>query len=304
MDAVKIESWNQADIPSIVKIWEGVPSAIRSDPRSEETFRNRVEDNPEFDPAGGLVARTDGTVAGFAVVVAGDASAGTLCALMVDPDYQRRGIASRLLEHAEAFLIDRHKETVRTASEDSPIWFTHGVDATSPAYFFFLNRGYRSTDTHCVVMDLDLAEFEQSEAIAGFIEENRRSGIEFGLCGAEHRKALDEFSQDLTSELTGDPPYPVTIATAGQRVIGFSEPFGVASGGRGGFDGVVTDENYRRRKIGTVLFNLMLSELKQRGATYTNLYAGLQSGEQEIYFQAGCKARGIVDFSLVRRLTS
>ena len=65
---------------------------------------------------------------------------------------------------------------------------------------------------------------------------------------------------------------------------------------------MITDPDYRRRKIGTVLFSLMLSQLEKRGATYTNLYTGLQHGEQEIYFQGGCKARFVTDTSLEKRL--
>ena len=92
------------------------------------------------------------------------------------------------------------------------------------------------------------------------------------------------------------------VAYAGDRVVGFSGPIGVAASGRGGFMGVVTDPEFQRRKIASVLFEMMCAEMRKRGATYTNLYTGLQYGAQEIYFAAGCRAQYAFDHSLVKRL--
>ena len=212
MAAVKIESWNQADIPSILQILGKTPRAITLlDLADEGVFRTRVEGSPAFDPEGALVARASGAVVGFALGIADGTDTGTICALMVDPDYRKQGIGSQLLAEVEVFLAKHCKEKACVVPEEHQTRFTLGIDVTSPAYLFLLNRGYRSTKALELVFDLDLNKFEPSEAIAGFIEENRRNGIEFGLCSAEHRKALDKFSQGMTSEMTGDPPYPVCI---------------------------------------------------------------------------------------------
>ena len=94
----------------------------------------------------------------------------------------------------------------------------------------------------------------------------------------------------------------MVVATDGPEVVGRAGPVSVLRG-RGGFHGVVVGAQYRRRKIGTVLFSLMCAELRKLGATHTVLYTGLSGFAQEIYLRAGCRITRVVDFSLVKQLS-
>ena len=160
-------------------------------------------------------------------------------------------------------------------------------------------------------METTFAEFELREEIEGFIEKNRSRGILFGMCEAGHRDALCGFMEALFPGgweasvkgcLDGDPPYPVLIATDGPAVVGFAGPIRVGKDGSGGFTGIGTHPDYRRGKIGTVLFNLMCAEFKKRGMVRNTLHTGLNNPAQEIYFGAGYRVRHLVDYHLVKRL--
>jgi hypothetical protein len=150
-----------------------------------------------------------------------------------------------------------------------------------------------------------LSDFESRPEIVEFSQRNARDGVEFGLCETRHRESLLKLAEDDPSSAkaaSGASPYPILVAYRGDRVVGFSAPIGVATSGRGGFMGVVTDPEFQRCKIASVLFDMTCVEMRKRGATYTNLYTGLQYGAQDIYFAAGCRAQYAFDHSLMKRL--
>ena len=305
---VTVEPLAADDIPAVLAIWEATASGVEYDQTDADRFGRKVFDNPRYERAGALVARVDEAVGGFALAATSeDRTTGHLCALMVEPQRQRGGIGSALLARAEGFLAGQGVEGVHAASEESPIWFSMGVNVASPAYYFLLNRGYRSTDAAQIVMEIDLSEFALNPQIEEYAADNRRQGIEFALCGAEHSEALLEATghdPGVAEILSGEPPYSILVATKGDDVVGWSGPIWPVPGGRGAFSGVWTHPDYRRRKIATILFNLMCVEFKKGEAAYSNLYTGLQMGAQEVYFEAGFKAKYVVDSSLTKRLAS
>ena len=152
-------------------------------------------------------------------------------------------------------------------------------------------------------METTFAEFELRKEIENNIEDNRSRGILFGFCKAGHREALCKFMEALfpggweasvKSCLDGNPPYPVLVATDGPAVVGFAGPVRVGTDGSSSFTGIGTHPDYRRGKIGTVLFNLMCAEFKKRGVVRNTLHTGLNNPAQEIYFGAGYRVRQLV----------
>ena len=311
MDRLQITAWEEKQIEPVLDVWQRALSDRKYDFQMHETkFRERVLNNPAFDPEGALVAEAEGKVVGFALAVAlTEGNTGFLSVLMVDPAYQRQGIGSALLKRAEAFLAHQGKEQIRTHG-GNPIRFSTGVDVTMPAYYFLLNRGYRNQGSLDLYMQMDFADFEWQEEVSGFIEESKKQGIRFGLCEANQSQALCRFLQEhfpgleasVKEVLTGEPPYPVFVATDDPQVVGFSGPLWVQPGGYGGFRGIAMHPDYQRRKIGTVLFNLMCAEFKKRGAAYTILYTDPQGHAQKIYFRAGFKVKFLIDQTLTKCL--
>ena len=305
MNEYIVGAWQPEDNAEILKIWKQTQVPLCWDPLDESDLTAKITGSESFEPEGAIAARVDGRTIGFSLAVATSSPVGHLCTLMVDPAFRGRGIGASLLKRAEDFLATRHTEQVRVASEESPVWFSFGVNVTMPAYYFLLNRSYRSTSSLDIVLDIKLADFELGLQITDFVATNSRDDIAFGLCGDDHTEKLCEFVDHdplVVSAVSGRPPHPVVIAYQGDRVVGFSGPISVGSGGCGGFMGVVTDPEFRRRKIGTILFQFMCDEMKKRGATHTNLYTGLQQGAQEIYLAAGCSPQYVTDHSLSKRL--
>jgi GNAT superfamily N-acetyltransferase len=185
------------------------------------------------------------------------------------------------------------------------------VAVIAPGYEFLLNRGFRNRGSLFLSMQTDLDAFAWSGKVAGSIEKHRLSGIMFELCGEDHREALCRFMEEsfpggwqvsVQRALEGDPPYSVLVAVEGSRVVGAAGPLRVAADGRGRFGSIGTHLDYRRRKIGTVLFHLVCAELKKREARYSTLLTGLHSPAQEIYFNAGFRVRHLVVDNLAKRL--
>ncbi len=313
MDTLAIAPWNDEDLEPVIDLWQRVFADRKYDFHMDEAgFRQRVLAHPDFDPEGALIARMDARVVGFVLAVApGPGETGYLSVLMVDSGFRQKGIGGMLLDAADGYLAGREKSEMRIGYKGNPISFATGVDMKTPAYTFFLNRGFRNRGSASLFMETTFAEFELREEIEGYIENNRSRGILFGMCEAGHREALCGFMKALFPGgweasvkgcMDGDPPYPVLIATDGPTVVGFAGPAHVGKDGSGGFTGIGTHPHYRRGKIGTVLFNLMCAEFKKGGVARNTLHTGLNNPAQEIYFGAGYRVRQLVDYGLVKRL--
>ncbi len=313
MGTLAIAPWKDGDMQPVMDLWQRVFADRKYDFRMDEAgFRQRVLAHPDFDPEGALIARVEGRVVGFVLAVApGRGETGYLSVLMVDSDFRQKGVGGMLMDAAEGFLAGCGNTEIRIGYKGNPVSFATGVDVKTPAYTFFLNRGFRNRGSVSLFMETTFAEFKLREEIEGFIENNRSRGILFGLCEAGHREALCAFMEALFPGgweasvkgcLDGGPPYPVIIATDGPAVVGFAGPIRVGADGSGGFTGIGTHPDYRRGKIGTVLFNLMCAEFKKRGMVRNTLHTGLNNPAQEIYFGAGYRVRHLVDYHLVKRL--
>ena len=310
-----VAPWCNGALDGLIDLWQRTFADRKYDFHIDaDAFRSKVLENESFDPDGALLASVDGHVVGFALAVAPEAEAhGYLSVLMVDAACRGRGIGTALLESAGSFLSAHGKEAVRVDYRGNPICFATGVDVSTPAHTFLLNRGFRNDGSLSLVMEKDLADFEWRAEIGGYIRENETRGIRFGLCGAEHREALcrlmeNHFSggweRSVKEALEGVGPYPVLVATDGDRVVGFTGPIQVRSDRRGGSQGIGADPEYRRNKIGTVLFHLQCAELKRRGATHRVLHTGMKNPAQNIYLGAGFKILHLADYSLVKQLAT
>lgn len=313
MDKISFAPWKDEDLAQVMDLWQRTFADRKYDFRMDAAgFRQRVLAHPDFEPEGAITAKVEGRVVGFVLAVApGVEETGYLSVLMVDSDYRRNGVGGRLLGAAGEFLTERGCQEMRIGYKGNPITFATGVDMKTPAYTFFLNQGFRNRGSVSLFMETTFAEFELRDEIKSHIEDNRSRGILFGFCEAEHREALCEFMEALfpggweasvKSCLDGSPPYPVLIATDGPVVAGFAGPVRIGEDGRGSFTGIGTRPDYRRGKIGTVLFNLMCAEFKKRGVARNTLHTGLNNPAQEIYFGAGYRVRQLVDYGLVKPL--
>lgn len=177
--------------PDMVALWNDALGELF--PMSERLWRQNVDDDPDYAPGDGLVARSaDGRIAGMALTrvprhlaanpdLAGLRGLGWVVALVVAPQHQGQGLGSRLLALAEDRL--RHEGATRCDIGSALGHFLPGPPSAIPrALSFWERHGYQPRDE---VYDLQrsLADFEAPPlpTVA------RREGYEFvaGQAGEE-----------------------------------------------------------------------------------------------------------------------
>lgn len=278
-----------------------------------ELLRRKTLERKAFEPAGSFTALADGRVVGFALAVMrtkGGAQDGQLCALAVDPRLRRRGLGSLLLQRAEQYLRRRGAKCICTTFERNPLTLLPGVPTDAEALPFFLNRGFRSYDSHILlVMRQDMERFRFPRKLRERIRKLAAKGIKVGRMKPEERKATERF---LAADFAGwhngisaslDRGQPMIIAASGKQVLGFSGPF-YTHGNRGDFFAVGVSPKARGTGLGSVLFNVMSEELRAKGARVVMLTVVLDNPAQEIYVRAGYHTQCAVDFGMKKKLAA
>ena len=305
-----LSSWNRTFDAGILELWQDVFSDRLYDYKMDQGKLDSVTSGPTFSAEGALVATVADRVVGFALATSTDDRA-FLSVLMVHPECRRKGIGVSLLNRSETFVRDQGKQEIWVSYKGNPTSFTTGADVSTPGYYYLLNNGFRNDGSLSLFMDLDFDHYEWRKEIDRYISRNKSNGVQFSLCSADHRDSLIEFMSEVfpggwessvRGQLEGESPYPVMVATEGKRVVGFAGPIRVSDNGLGAFTGIGTHPDYRRRKIGMVLFNLMCAEFKRRGATRNTLHTGFHNPAQEIYLGSGYRVRTLMDYNLVKRL--
>ena len=99
LDAVVLRDAVAADTKAVLALWEAA--------YGDASARSKQQDIPRLLGHGGearlLLAEVDGDLAG-SLITAFDGWRGNMYRLAVHPEYQRRGIARRLVDEAEAWL--------------------------------------------------------------------------------------------------------------------------------------------------------------------------------------------------------
>lgn len=99
------------DIPALSEIRLSVKQNVLSDPRkvTHEMYADYLSVSGK-----GWLCEIDGEVVGFSVASLGDAS---IWALFVKPEYEGRGIGTRLLQLATGWLFDRGASSICLSTE-------------------------------------------------------------------------------------------------------------------------------------------------------------------------------------------
>ncbi len=110
---IEYRSFRNFDPPGIWKLWcEGQMGRGAARPKSIDALEDANYGQPYFDPAGLILAVENDRIVGLVHSGFGatedrtqlDRSTGVICAVLVHPDYRRRGIGSELVQRAEAYL--------------------------------------------------------------------------------------------------------------------------------------------------------------------------------------------------------
>src|SRR3954470_4106585 len=184
------------DIQGVLAV---LADAMSVDPISESRFVRQVLLDPNFRAEGAPVAKVGDEVVGFCLSIArqvplenaaSDADRGYITLFAVASKFQRQGIGSKLLQHAENYLRSQGR-TLCMISPYAPGYFTCGVDvsAYADAVSFFAKHGYaevyRPIAMEIAMWDLSVPEWvrEKHEALkaSGVTVEPYRSELTLPL---------------------------------------------------------------------------------------------------------------------------
>jgi mycothiol synthase len=289
--------------------------AMPHDPITEARFAQQALLDANFRAEGALVARVDGQAGGFCLAIArqvplenapSDEDRGYVTLIGVLPSHQRRGIGSRLLAEAEAYLRAQGR-TVVAVSPYAPGYFLPGVDVETytGGLQFFLKHGYRE-----VYRPLAMEAPLWSGTWPDWVARKRERLVEEGVrCEAYHPALtlpLLEFTQRefpgdwvrvareaMGRIVAGEPAQQLTIAHERGRALGFAH----TRGERFGPIGVAAAE--RGRGLGHVLMFMALDGMRAQGFRTAWFLWSDDETARRLYQSAGFQERR--RFALLRK---
>ncbi len=84
-------------------------------------------------------------------------------------------------------------------------------------------------------------------------------------------------------------PRPILAATFENKMVSFTGPVDKQESGGSWFTGICTDPDFKRRGIATALFNLLMQEFIQIGASFSSIFTGEDNRARRIYERTGFK---------------
>lgn len=318
---MKILQFEDKHITEVVTLWnKSCKDEMPYKPFTEEGFRKKFIENPNFSYEGTFVGIESDKVIGFANGICqreflpGETPGNTpgyLTFVLIDKSCRNKGYGTALLKAVENYFIRNDKSQIQVASLN-PIkleWYipgtdkhdhnnAQGVDVDGNGYGFLQKNGFVEYNRN-ITYYLNLSHFTLSEKILAKIEDLKQKGIWVGNYNKTKHYGFDELCDDLKSEewrkgikdnLALAKPYPIIIASHKGKICGFTGPVKVQESGRGWFIGIATHSAYRRLGIMTVLFNLLLDSFKKAGAKFSTLFTGIKNPARKVYEQTGCVA--------------
>lgn len=254
-----INPFSSSDLPGVLSL---LRASMTADAIPETRFTRQVLLDHNFRPDGAIVARDGNTVVGFCLALArqtplenapSDIERGYITLLAVAPSHQRRGIASKMLAQAEAYLRSQNRKLIMVSSY-APGYFIPGVDvnAYQPALAFFAKRNYKEI-YRPLAMETSLWSFSIPQWVLAKQRELESAGLRILPYSPELTLPLLDFAkaefpgdwvrvvrETAARILAGETPTRLLAAIESNTVVAFSHfenerfgPIGVAQSQRG-----------------------------------------------------------------------
>lgn len=305
MGQIVTRGYRPGDEPRIVELWN---RTLLLDPATAKRFRNLVLLDANFDPEGMRLAFDDeaGKLVGCVYAVRRllpmngtelEPDHGWIPFFFVDPEAERQGIGSRLLDEAEGFLRGHGRKKLFFASY-APNYIVPGIDAAGyPKGAAFLRKNGFIKQYSAVAMDYSLVGYETPAEVAALKRQREAEGYVFRTARDEDlteliRFNLDFFNPDwarairegLLQSLTLEQ---IMVARERGRLVGFCL-FGGYEGVRERFGPFGVHPDQRGQGIGKILLHDALRSMRAHalhGAWF--LWTGEQSPAGHLYKQTG-----------------
>ncbi len=239
-------------------VLDTLAAAMPGDPISQARFVRQVLLDPNYRDGGSVVAREGDEVAGYCLALArqvplenapSDAGRGYVTLIAVRPEHRRRGIGSRMLERAEAYLREQGRQEA-WVSPYAPGYFVPGVDAASEdALGFFACHGYaevyRPLAMEAPLWSLQVPAWvrdREGERTVRYLPYTPELTLPLLRFAQEHFPGdwVRVVRETMGQIVTGENPARLFVAVQDGEVLGFSHfenerfgPIGVAPPARG-----------------------------------------------------------------------
>jgi ribosomal protein S18 acetylase RimI-like enzyme len=291
-----------------------------------EDFKDTLFHSRGFEAAGCFVALDGDKVVGFIGTNVRDENpktSGYIHSLIVNKDYRRQGIGSKLLELGENYIKEHGKASVRFVflSGISWAWYIPHTDKhmhpgmpavrmNSDFYLFLYHHGFAVNSIH-EGFHLPLSEYELPQAVVEKMEKNKERGLFVEIYDPNKHYGVEEFCQKIEGDNPGfaysirynlnrPEPKPWLCANENGRMVGWTGAMWNEASGRGHFDGIIVDEDIRGAGLGKALFCYLCYQSKLNGAQYMTFFTGLDNPARYIYLGAGFKiAQSFADMKKV-----
>ena len=283
-----IRPYRGADEPELIELWN---ATMTHDRINASGFRTRVLLDPNFHPAGLLVAEAQGNPVGFVLSIARqvplflqglEPEVGWITAFGVRSSFQRQGIGRALFERAIARLAELGRERI-LISPYTPNYFIPGVDVDAyPAAVAFLAASGWRTISQPISMRVELTGFRIPPEIAAL--ETRLAGERITVRLVQPADLPElmpfiattfgwdwyRFAQEYLLELFGPGSDQIcflvaTQASTGASALGDERIVGYCQQRRERFGPFGVAPEMRNKGIGRVLLFRCLAEMPAKG---------------------------------------
>ncbi len=304
-----LRNYRSGDEAAIVNLWN---EACPLDPMSLEVFAKRVLVDPNFNPEGLIIYERDDRVLGFLLAIVRklplsgsdlEPENGWITAFFVAPSARRQGVATRMMEEANAFLLSEGRKRVYFSSY-APNYFVPGMDeAIYPAgKAWLLKQGFRVLYP-AVAMDKNLVGYAYPDDVRQLETQRMEEGYAFEPLTYSYltdviRMNDEVFNPDwaraIREAVAHDVPMEqVLIARKGEEVVGFCM-YGAYDGVGERFGPFGVHPDLRGLGIGKILLYKCLHVMRANGLHNAwFLWTGETSAAGRLYTRAG--------FSVTRR---
>lgn len=304
-----LRRYRSGDEVAIVNVWN---EACPEDPMSLSIFAKRVLVDPNFSSDGLILYEEGNHLVGFLLAMVRklplsgsdlEPENGWITAFFVHPSARRQGIATRMMDAATAFFVERGRKRVYFSSY-APNYFVPGIDETAyrGGKSWLVKQGFRVVYP-AVAMDKNLVGYAYPEDVRQLESLRNAEGYAFEALTYSHltdviRMNDEVFNPDwaraIREAVDRDVPLgQVLIARKGDEVVGFCM-YGAYDGVGERFGPFGVKPELRGSGIGKILLYKCLHRMRAQGLHNAwFLWTGETSPAGHLYARAG--------FSVTRR---
>lgn len=261
---MEIKNFNDADFD---KVFTLLNKNLAYDSISENLLREKIYDDPRFDPELTLLSWHDDILSGFMFGLT-QGEKGYIKLMAVEKQYRQKGIAKKLYTILEKSFKKHGIKSVRFYSVPNN-YFMPGIDPRyTAAVCFAESMGFEhitQLDTTNMVVSLNSQDFNTEQIESDW----RKKDITFKRADYNDQNAVREFMRKYfpvweaeVKNTFNSLPISIHLALKDEKIVAFSA-HNANNFGTGWFGPMGTIEEYRGQGLGAVLLKRCLQDIKE-----------------------------------------